>query len=177
MKAWQLKDQALALVGQVCVITAIPQGTEQRCFAGKLMRLGDSMVFLRSTCYNDNAEGCVKHEGPEDALKTLPVAGWTYARIVSLAVHQTEAAQKALNGIKGAANARQTCGRLGTSLKELERYDHDDAPGRWNSAHQGGMRCHSLGETRNCLCRVPHGCSVLNLPTSAITCVLSRRPS
>ena len=73
MKAWQLKDQALALVGQVCVITAIPQGTEQRCFAGKLMRLGDSMVFLRSTCYNDNAEVCVKHEGPEDALETLPV--------------------------------------------------------------------------------------------------------
>ena len=69
---------------------------------GKLITIGAETVLLRSVSWNATAEGCVPHEG-DDALWSLPQAGWSYIRVGALSVHQTEAAKRALHGMQGAA--------------------------------------------------------------------------
>ena len=95
MKDWMLGEQAQVLVGQEVVISGYPPGGKELLHhAGKLVGLGHKVFGLvRSSCYNNVAEGCVPHDGG-DELVALPVAGWRYTRIVALSLHQTEQARQ-----------------------------------------------------------------------------------
>ena len=62
-------------------------------------------VLYRSSCYNEN-EGVAQMTGRDETLE-LPMAGWRYLRLVSLAVHQTEA-------------ARRECARLAEKAQKTE---------------------------------------------------------
>ena len=118
MKGWQLSEQASGLMGQVVVLSAAPPGTHAvKRYAGKLMAAGSSCILLRSSCYN-HAEGCEAHQGP-DELWEVPAAGWTYSRLVSLAVHQTEAARAAMGQMEG--QARKAVEERDAKVSQLEQ--------------------------------------------------------
>ena len=107
MKGWQLQEQANALMGGEVVLTVIPPEHGAVALAGKLTagaREG-TWVLYRSSCYNEN-EGVAQMTGRDETLE-LPMAGWRYLRLVSLAVHQTEA-------------ARRECARLAEKAQKTE---------------------------------------------------------
>ena len=140
MKEWMLGEQAQVLLGQEVVISGYPPGGKETLHhAGKLVGLGNKVFGLvRSSCYNNVAEGCVPHEGG-DELVALPVAGWRYTRIVALSLHQTEqarqkmghqaeAAEKEASSIRSSAEAAlaQRDAEI-ARLRQANRQQEEDA--------------------------------------------------
>ena len=113
MARWQLGDQTSRLVGSVVAYTCARDGeAAQATYAGMLSRAPDnSYVVLRSSTYN-YVVGTVPHLGADEQVP-LPAIGWTYSRIISAVVHQTEKAGAELAGVRAElASAQQEVQRL-----------------------------------------------------------------